>query len=319
MLHAGPNSLQRIPLEHGAEALRLAAGAWPDDERPGQLAALAKHLRSGQAQDFVLVEARRDAVLVGAALAQCLPGRVAVVWLPQVANAEAPELLSPLLAEIHAQLKAANIELAQTLVEPASDAHREVLLSAGYVHAGDLLYMAAAVKHEPSGLTPASRPEPVEFVGYTDERYDRLLRVIGATYRGSLDCPLVDGLRETADVLDGYRAVSEFRSELWLIAQAGENDIGCLLLADHPAENQLEIVYAGLVPAVRGRGWGRQLTAQAMRFAAKLGRARVVLSVDAANWPAIALYEAAGFATWDRRSVLVRSFRADASSASTTT
>ena len=62
----------------------------------------------------------------------------------------------------------------------------------------------------------------------------------------------------------------------------------------------------GLVPEVRGRGWGRQIT----RYAQWLGRGarieRILVAVDAANEPAVAAYRSTGFELWERRSVYLR-------------
>jgi ribosomal protein S18 acetylase RimI-like enzyme len=321
MLQTLPNSLRRIPFEQGLDALRLAADAWPPEERAGQLAALREQIRAGRASDLVLVEARANGVLVGAALAQVLAGRAAVVWHPRVvAGREVwSSLAQELFGAVHAELALVGVHLAQSLVRSDDGATREAFVSAGYVHAGDLLYMAAVVEAGLSGLTPTARRGSLTFVSYSDNLHDELVQIVAATYRGSLDCPLVDGLRETKDVLAGYQAVGEFRPELWLLVRCESRDVGCLLLADHPSENHLEIVYTGLVPEVRGRGWGRQLTARALDAARQLGRQHVVLAVDAANWPAIAMYEVLGFVAWDRRSVLVRNLRRAVSSAATTT
>ena len=41
-----------------------------------------------------------------------------------------------------------------------------------------------------------------------------------------------------------------------------------LLLADHPKARHWELMYMGLVPEVRGRGWGRQIARYAQWLAA---------------------------------------------------
>ncbi len=83
-------------------------------------------------------------------------------------------------------------------------------------------------------------------------------------------------------------------------------DVGCLLLADHPEHKQWELVYVGLVAAVRGRGLGIEAVRRAQFLAGRAGAKCLLLGVDADNQPAIAIYGQAGFAAWDRRSVLVR-------------
>ena len=99
---------------------------------------------------------------------------------------------------------------------------------------------------------------------------------------------------------------SAHRSTSFGISCGLENtDVGCLLLADHPSQDQLELVYMGLVPSARGRGWGESSFAKLCRVARNCGRARVVLAVDSANWPALAMYRRAGFAEFERRTVMI--------------
>jgi mycothiol synthase len=310
-----PLVIRRVSIDSDQNALALAAQAWPASERAGQLTAIAQLVMEGKADDLVLVAARAGTQLCGAVLAQRLVGRAAVVWPPQLADAQSTELATGLLDELESLLRVAGNCLAQALLESPTDRAAQTLRAAGFQHAGDLLYMSAEAAAFP-GLPPdlGFHLEPS-----SPANHEQLLNVLEATYRGSLDCPLVDGLRDTADVLAGYQAVGEFRPELWLLAHADGRDVGCLLLADHPAQDQIEIVYLGIVPECRGRGWGSALTRQAQWLAHRAGRSRVVLAVDATNRPAIAAYQSAGFAGWDRRSVLVRSFRPAAKHAAAST
>jgi mycothiol synthase len=83
-----------------------------------------------------------------------------------------------------------------------------------------------------------------------------------------------------------------------------------LLLADHPSARHWELVYMGIVPQARGRGWGRQITQHAQFLARRHNIERIVLAVDAANSPALAMYRSAAFEPWDRRTVYVRFLQA---------
>ena len=88
---------------------------------------------------------------------------------------------------------------------------------------------------------------------------ERLADVIQRTYEGTLDCTALDGARDMDDVIDGYKATGVFRRQNWMFVRHGGADVGVLLLADHPAARQWELMYMGLVPEYRGSGWGRQI------------------------------------------------------------
>jgi hypothetical protein len=108
------------------------------------------------------------------------------------------------------------------------------------------------------------------------------------------------------DVVNGYQATGEFRPENWLFVRNGGRDVGVLLLADHRPSKQWELMYMGLVPEVRGRGWGRQIARYALWLARGARVERVLVAVDAANRPAADVYRSSGFALWERRAVYVR-------------
>jgi ribosomal protein S18 acetylase RimI-like enzyme len=208
-----------------------------------------------------------------------------------------------LLDQLHRELQTASVELVQTLLAGDDIASAAALRSGNYEHAADLLYMAAEAESFPEQPLPL----PFAISPARDLEDAQLARLVEQTYVGSLDCPRIDGLRRIADVLGGYRAVGQSADSLWKVVIAENSPVGCLFLADHPATNQWEIVYVGLVPAVRGRGWGLELTRHAQWLARQAGRERLVLAVDAANEPAIRHYAAAGFRAWDRKAVWIKS------------
>ena len=304
--------IHRVAVTAESPALQLAAQHWSEDERSIQLGAILQLARSGQEADLVLLECRGIATpphaasdsgpILGAAFAQSLPGRCAVVYPPQIANDVFSFLARALLEETHRYLHARGVVLCQAIVEKPGEGPAKAMVDAGYVHAADLLYMAADLR--PQNDAPHL---PFRLLPHSDAMHDRFVSAVEATYVGSLDCPLVDGLRTTRDVLSGYQAVGHFRPPWWLLIESEGRDVGCLLLADHPDQRQAEIVYLAVTPEVRGRGWGRLLTQHALGLAAQAGHERMVLAVDAANRPAIEAYRANGFTGWDRRSVLVKS------------
>jgi hypothetical protein len=100
----------------------------------------------------------------------------------------------------------------------------------------------------------------------------------------------------------------DFDPALWLTVQHAGADVGCLLISPERENVQWELTYMGVVPEARGRGFGLAMARHAQWLALESKCGRLVLAADAANAPAIEVYAAAGFTTWDRRSVFLRVF-----------
>ena len=293
------------------EVLALAALAWSEEER----AATWRMIRDAAQSDpatVALLAARQDGHLIGAALAHIVPGRAAVVWPPQFATqgAAAGSVGTKILSLLSAELGQRGALAAQVIL-PCKDAVQAARLqTSGFWRAADLLYLAAE-----AACFPTDPPElPFQLESFQDHQTQRLIELIDRTYAGTLDCPRIDGMRSTADVVAGHRAVGDFRPERWQFARLDGHDIGCLLVNVHGEIKHAELVYLGLVSEVRGRGFGRLLSQRALWLARQSQCDRLVLAVDAANAPAIAAYRAVGLSIWDRKALWVRSLTLDASS-----
>src|SRR5690606_17377683 len=99
----------------------------------------------------------------------------------------------------------------------------------------------------------------------------RLAGIIDATYEGTLDCPSLDGVRQTDDVLAGYAELGDHDPADWFIVRQGEDDVGCLLLARHGRQHQMELIYMGVIPGQRGHGLGEELVRYALWHAGQTG------------------------------------------------
>jgi mycothiol synthase len=244
--------------------------------------------------------------LLGAVWAQPQAGGVAAIWPPQWNNVRPPKP-DPLLTALLASPALGGFRVAQSLLPDATVPEAVSLLGCGFQIAAELKYLSAAARSD-----LPRRFKALRFVPYSAERREALAKVVERTYVGSLDCPVLEGMRPISDVLDEYEAVGAYRPELWLFAECDEGEVGCLLLADHPDQNQLELLYMGLIPEVRGRGWGEELAREALRQAARLRRERIVAAVDARNVPAVELYRRNGYETWDTRTAMVKKLGGDA-------
>ncbi|OHB68445.1 MAG: hypothetical protein A2V70_11155 [Planctomycetes bacterium RBG_13_63_9] len=261
-----------------------------------------------------LLGAYRGGRLVGAVFSQIQPGKTALVWPPQLVPDEPRPTACGLLDATSRWLGGQEVRIAQAMLPSSATgavscgsagnagADEAVLLAGGFERMADLLYLVSEQSEFPDGA-PRS---PLQFESYSSANHQRLDRVVLATYEDTLDCPSLDGVRKIGDVLEGYRATGVFDPRRWLIVRHEGKDIGCLLLADHPDQENWELVYMGLVSSHRGRGWGMDIAREAQRLARRAGRRRLVLAVDAGNRPAIETYSAAGFRLWDRRGVYVK-------------
>lgn len=296
--------VRRCDLSKEVSPLALAAQGWDEAERP----ALWRSVRQAALQApnrWLLLAAERDDSLVAAQIAQVLPGRSALAWpvqwvdqhLPEADPAAALDTLQTFEKELIGGLARVECAFVQALTAPDDTFSAQTLSAEGFKPMTQLVYLV-------DELDQSRVPRignALSWVDFDPEDESRLARVIEWTYVGTRDCPWLDRLRTTADVLAGYRAVGRFDPALWNIARHRGKDVGCVLVNVHPDVQHGELVYLGLVPEARGRGWGRELVDRARRLALRGCCQRMVLAVDDANEPAKRLYAKCGFVEFGRR------------------
>jgi GNAT superfamily N-acetyltransferase len=297
-----PPRIDRAPPDRCIAALELIFSDLPHEIRTSQIAHLQALQSSGQSSWDGLFEARQGEKLTGAIWMNLQAGRAAGLWPPRVVTGEPIATTKSLLAAALEWGGTQGIQLVQALLPTDASADAELFSTAGFQHLCDLLYAVCL------GDSFPSRPPPgtLQFETWSPELEPRFADLLKQTYEQTLDCPAMNGVRSIDDVLAGYRATGVFDPAHWLIVRHEGQDVGCLLLTDHPSAGHWEIVYLGLCPQARGRGWGLELTRHAQWLARQAGRSRLVLAVDAVNTPAIAMYVAAGFKAWDQRSVWIK-------------
>lgn len=281
-------------------ALELLLSTFSAAERRALAAELRGELRRDQGDAAGLFVQTHDGAVTGAALAQRHPGRTASIWRPRFASESTDAMGSALVATCADWLAGANVTLAQSLLEIEDAQAARWFEAAGFSRIARLAYLVCDL-NEP---TPADTQ--LEFTPLEAAQRKLFADVIEESYRETLDCPALNGIRTMDDVLDGYRAIGAHRPEHWLFVKADQEPVGCLILADHPASRQCELIYMGLIPAARGRGLGVPLLNEALRRAWLMERERLVLAVDLENAPALTLYLRAGFRAWDERDVYAR-------------
>jgi len=297
-----PLEIVRCPAELRAEALALVLCELAPSTRREVSGGLLDADDPEEVANEPLYIARGAGELRGAAWGQRQSGNIALFWPPQFVRGHDQQAAFRLAEAVIAVLDQTSVEMIQVFLASPDLETIAVLRHVGFRHVADLLYMAC-----PSERFPLAAPEPCElnFVRYDGTQRSRLMRLIDKTYEGTLDCTALNGVRDIDHVINGYQATGVYRLENWLFVRSDE-DVGVLLLADHPKARHWELMYMGLIPEARGRGWGRQVTRYAQWLARGANVERIVVAVDAANTPAVDVYRSTGFEMWDKRAVYVR-------------
>jgi ribosomal protein S18 acetylase RimI-like enzyme len=196
---------------------------------------------------------------------------------------------------------AGGARLVQALLEPNAGTVANQLRRAGFQQVAELQYLVSSPQNFPTS-PPAER---LAFEPWSAAAQGRLESVVERSYVGTRDCPQLNGVRLTSEVLAGYRSAGPFDPQRWLLVRHAGQDVGCLLLVEHP-QKIWELAYMGLTPEARGQGWGLELTRHGQWLARQAGASRFVLAVDATNAPALRIYAAAGLDCWDRRGAWLR-------------
>ncbi len=304
-------------------AFQLLFNRLDETARPLQIAAAQEEMERTGGEGQILFVARRSTAVVAAVWVQIMPGGVASLWAPGLTPGESAATAATIVDLVTAKAALAGVRLIQALLETDSGPPAAWLRQSGFKYTADLLYLVSTREKFPTSPPPSelifeSLGESASNLATTGSEFffppasmSRLASIIKHTYVNTQDCPAIQGIRPVENVLATYRAVGTFNPASWFVVRHNKADVGCLLLADHPQHLHCELVYMGLIPAARGHGWGvevvrfAQWQATQTHYSGKSAE-RMVLAVDAANSPAISMYAAAGFETWDRRSVFLR-------------
>lgn len=238
------------------------------------------------------------------------PGRTMLFLTPTHHPTPLADPAPTLLADaICTHFATRGVRLAQALIEPTDTAARGQLEGTGFKAMAGLDYLHAGVRRT---FQPPKLPsERMSWVRYSDQTQALFRDTVAASYRGSLDCPALNGLRDMDDVMAGHQASGEFDPSLWFLLCETNGDgepipLGVLLLARMTKNEATELVYLGLTPEARGKGLGDLLVRQALAATAASGFSRLSLAVDGANRPALSLYHRHGFQHIGRKLAMMR-------------
>jgi mycothiol synthase len=298
--------------EEWARAFQLIFQHVPKEDRQGLVRNALRLLRQGELDPTgIIVAPGSTSSLLGAMV--CLPvaGASALVWPPQAAeDSVRQEVEDQLLSYALAWLRQRGAKLGQTLLGQG-ESHLAVSLERhGFLHITSLCYM----RHDLN--LPPKRPTAAPALTYqTYSRCDRAIfhRTLLRSYEQTQDCPEVNGVRTLEEILQGHQAQGIHDPRHWWLALQGEEPVGVLLTAEVSEWQGWDLSYVGVVPEVRHRSIGREITRKSLEEARAAGASQITLAVDSRNLPAWKLYLDLGFESFDRREVYLAIWNRDRS------
>lgn len=200
---------------------------------------------------------------------------------------------SSLLEHFAAKIDELRIPQVQALVDSANTQQMSILQNSIFHPVTNVKHLwidlsRIELRSDPTTLFLKWRPAasiPLEAFG----------KLLDATFRNTLDCPALNGLRTGEEVLRSFLEGQAWDYQLpWELLYLDEEPIGCAVVNRHP-RNINELVYIGLIEACRGRGFGKKLVELAMQTSRLQGAEMLVTAVDSQNWPACNIYQTLGF------------------------
>lgn len=287
-------------------ALEILFATFPVDEQQPRIDSTLISVREGKLDLSGLRWALQNRIPVGVSLTMEQPDGITLVW-PPVVTSEASDPIAveaALMSELTTRLDASTARLGQILLDPTEITDASVYHAHGFTTVTDLDFLVRELQ-EPI-------PAGEEIPGWSAETFgetrnaERFAIVVEATYAGSQDCTVLEGLRNGREALASHRLSGQFRPELWVLYKVGETDVAVVLLNEHPEQSAVELVYFGVIPAARGRGYGRAALIHALNAATEKGSRLIFLAVDARNSFATNVYTQLSFSHLSRRQALFR-------------
>jgi len=230
----------------------------------------------------------------GAVMVQALPGALGVAAVPRAGSVEVADELAIAACD---WLTGRGVKVCQVFA-PAADAPAVAPLERhGFRHVTQIVSMRREVPPDPP-------PSELSFVAETLPFSQALCVALLATHEDTRDCPELNGTRTADELLAGFADPAS--GETLYLARDDGQPVGVVMLA--AAGPEIDLSYVGVMPSVRGRGFGGELVTFALAEAARTRAAMLSVAVDARNEPALRLYRRHGFAETDRCEVWLAHF-----------
>jgi mycothiol synthase len=293
----------RTELESAAAMILSAPGHHPSGAQVAEFIQSAAQRRIDISQMWV---AESRGKLVWAVLPVLNPGKTLLLLTgSNIADSTIPPA-TQLVSELCDYFRSRDVHLAQVLFEVTHTHARLLFGDLGFIQVAELIYLQGYVPR-----TAKSPPlaEEMKFLPYSVENHALFAEGILQSYRDSLDCPALSGLRDIEDIIAGHRATGEHVPEMWQLLVENDRPRGVVLLSRIPHTDAVELVYLGLSLEARGNGLGSLLIQRAMHLIVADQRRSLTLAVDSKNEPALKLYFRHGMQRIAARVAMIQDLR----------
>ncbi len=319
MLRAVPATGSR----QGAALNILYEGVLPED-RAVRVAESIREAEEGELDLRGLLLAELQEKPVGALLLRMQPHGVAFLW-PPVVSAKSAEVISwhtksqpaitneaiedVLLQAAVLRLGELKARIAQSLLVLNQTREQLALSRNGFRRLTDLIFFEYSTVGNQSRKYRLANDVGTRLTHIIHRQSRNRLRfaeVVEQTYRGSLDCPELNGIRTASQALNVYAESGPVVRDLWRVYCDEHRDVGVILVVDRPEQRTWEVIYLGVVESARRCGVARKMLTDVIKAAHDAHVDRVVIVADVRNRPAVLLYQSLGFAPFDERVAYVK-------------
>ncbi len=291
-------------------ALELLFASLPSRARSQRIAEVRREIADGDFDPDLLLIATSDSVPVGVQLTVIRDDDVGMVWPPVVApelkRLSSETIEDALLSEAARCLDATKAWIGQSLLEPGQTREHAALQRNGFTRLTELRFFERLL----NDTSDNRQRNPAVRLKYEPYRRSRnrtaFANVLEETYRGSLDCPEFNGVRDGRQSLKNHEAAGSFSSDMWRLYRRSGVAVGVLLLVERPEQQAWEVLYVGVTETARRSGIGRAMLLDALQAARDADAKRLLIVADARNIPAVVLYESLGFVPIATRVAFVR-------------
>ena len=243
------------------------------------------------------------------------PGKAGMLFLSPMTHDRQVQGMAALIRHASLPQNTTGLALLQILLDPHQARERQAAELGGFGLLAQLQYMRRRT-HKPTGNALlnelnthyglSSPSQTLSISHWLPSRRKLFGDAILASYQDTQDCPGLLGLREIDDIIDGHMGAGTFTPDLWQVIHHGDEPCAVMLMNPLATGSAMELAYLGVCPNWRGKGLANRLMNVGLGEAWEHGAHEMLLAVDEANAPAMALYRTLKFSATARKVALLR-------------